>query len=103
MGTIIVKDRQNKFHKLNAEPGLKIMEIIRDAGLDIEAACGGCCACATCHVYIDNTWINKLNVIDEEEESMLDQAFYVSNLSRLSCQLEFEEKLNGIEMTLAPE
>ena len=103
MGTIIVKDRQNKFHKLNAEPGLKIMEIIRDAGLDIEAACGGCCACATCHVYIDNAWINKLNAIDDDEESMLDQAFYVSNLSRLSCQLEFEEKLDGIEMTLAPE
>ena len=103
MSTIIVKDREGNFHKLKAENGLKIMEIIRDAGLDIEAACGGCCACATCHVYIDNSWLTKLDKKDEEEESMLDQAFYVNNNSRLSCQLEFKEQLDGIELTLAPE
>ena len=103
MGTIIAKDRQNKFHKLNAESGLKIMEIIRDAGLDIEAACGGCCACATCHVYIDDEWLSKLDKIEDEEESMLDQAFYVKNVSRLSCQLEYNENLDGIKLTLAPE
>ena len=44
------------------------MEIIRDEGVDIEAACGGCCACATCHVYIDEKWVNKLNPIDDDEE-----------------------------------
>ena len=103
MRSIIVKDRQGNFHKLEADIGLKIMEIIRDAGLDIEAACGGCCACATCHVYVHNNWIEKLNPKDEEEESMLDQAFNVKNNSRLSCQLEFEEKLDGIELILAPE
>ena len=79
------------------------MEISRDAGLDIEAACGGCCACATSHVYVHNNLIKKLNPKDEEEESMLDQAFQVKEFSRLSCQLEFEEKLDGIELTLAPE
>ena len=103
MRSIIVKDRQGNFHKLEADIGLKIMEIIRDAGLDIEAACGGCCACATCHVYVHNNWIEKLNPKDEEEESMLDQAFNVKSISRLSCQLEFEEKLDGIELILAPE
>ena len=103
MRSIIVKDRQGNFHKLEADIGLKIMEIIRDAGLDIEAACGGCCACATCHVYVHNNWIEKLNPKDEEEESMLDQAFNVKNISRLSCQLEFVEKLDGIELILAPE
>ena len=103
MRSIIVKDRQGNSHKLEADIGLKIMEIIRDAGLDIEAACGGCCACATCHVYVHNNWIEKLNPKDEEEESMLDQAFNVKNNSRLSCQLEFEEKLDGIELILAPE
>ena len=103
MRSIIVKDRQGNSHKLEADIGLKIMEIIRDAGLDIEAACGGCCACATCHVYIDENWLSKLDIIYEEEESMLDQAFYVNSTSRLSCQLEFEEKLDGIELTLAPE
>ena len=79
------------------------MEIIRDAGLDIEAACGGCCACATCHVYISENWQKKLKTKNEEEDSMLDQAFHVENTSRLSCQLEFNEKIDGIELTLAPE
>ena len=79
------------------------MEIIRDAGLDIEAACGVCCACATCHVYVENSWVTKLDKIDEDEESMLDQAFYVFDNSRLSCQLEFNEKIDGIELILAPE
>ena len=56
MTNIYVKDRQGNTQELQAEAGLTLMEIIRDAGLDIEAACGGCCACATCHVYIDNDW-----------------------------------------------
>ena len=103
MGTIFVNDREGNSHKLDAQIGMKIMEIIRDAGLDIEAACGGCCACATCHVYVSNSWFEKLNTKNDEEDSMLDQAFYVKNNSRLSCQLEFEEKLDGIKLTLAPE
>ena len=103
MSKIFVTDREENIHELKAEIGLTLMEIIRDAGLDIEAACGGCCACATCHVYVNNNWIEKLNPKEEEEESMLDQAFHVKNISRLSCQLEFEEKLDGIELTLAPE
>ena len=103
MGKIIVKDREGNSHKLIADNGLKIMEIIRDAGLDIEAACGGCCACATCHVYVDNGWSSKLTMREEDEESLLDQAFHVNNNSRLSCQLEYTDELDGIELTLAPE
>jgi len=103
MGIIKVKDRQDKFHQLDAEHGSTIMEIIRDAGLDIEAACGGCCACATCHVYISSEWVKKLKQIDDDEESMLDQAFHVTNNSRLGCQLEYSEDFNGMELTLAPE
>ena len=103
MGTSFVKDREGNSHKLRADVGSTIMEIIRDAGLEIEAACGGCCACATCHVYVDENWHNKLKTIDAEEISMLDQAFYVINNSRLSCQLEFDEKIDGIELVLAPE
>ena len=103
MGAIFVKDREGKSHKLRADAGSTIMEIIRDAGLEIEAACGGCCACATCHVYVSEIWLKRLKTMDEEENSMLDQAFFVNNSSRLSCQLEFDEKINGIELTLAPE
>ena len=103
MGIINVTDRDGKLHQLSAEYGLKIMEIIRDAGLDIEAACGGCCACATCHVYVENEWFSKLEHISSEEESMLDQAFNVEKNSRLACQIEFNEKIDGINIELAKE
>ena len=103
MGTIFVKDREGNSPKLSGEAGLMIMEIIRDAGLDIEAACGGCCACATCHVYIDPIWFKRLKIKDDDEESMLDQTFHLTNTSRLSCQIEFQEEMDGIELTLAPE
>ena len=103
MSKIYVNDREGNTHELRSETGLTLMEIIRDAGLDIEAACGGCCACATCHVYIDNDWIGKLPKIENDEESMLDQAFHVTNESRLGCQIEYSDDLNGIKLTLAPE
>ena len=103
MGKIKVTDREGKLHELEADLGSTIMEIIRDAGLDIEAACGGCCACATCHVYVTNDKINELEPIDDDEESMLDQAFEVKPNSRLAFQLEFNDDLEGLLVELAPE
>ena len=103
MSTVYVKDREGNSHEIKSENGLTLMEIIRDAGLDIEAACGGCCACATCHIYIDKEWLDKLPKIEEEEESMLDQAFHVTNQSRLGCQIQYSDKFNGIKVELAPE
>ena len=103
MGIIKVKDRDGEIHELNADKGSTIMEIVRDAGLDIEAACGGCCACATCHVYITNSKIENLIAIDDDEESMLDQAFEVKNNSRLGCQIEYKDEIDGMELTLAPQ
>ena len=103
MTKIIVKDREGKVQELSADIGLTLMEIIREAGMDIEAACGGCCACATCHIYVDKDWYSKLLAREEEEESMLDQAFNVKDNSRLGCQIEFNEGLDGIKVELAPE
>ena len=103
MGIIKVKDRDGKVYDLEAQKGFTIMEIIRDAGLNIEAACGGCCACATCHVYITNDKIEKLVDMDDDEESMLDQAFSVQKNSRLGCQIEYKDEFDGMELTLAPE
>ena len=103
MGSIFVTDRDGVEHKIEANNGLTLMEIIREAGLDIEAACGGCCACATCHLYIDEKWTDKLEKIKDDEESMLDQAFNVRKTSRLGCQIEFSSKIAGIQVTLAPE
>ena len=103
MTKIIVKDREGNVQELSADIGLTLMEIIRDAGMDIEAACGGCCACATCHLYIDEDWLSKLSVKEDDEESMLDQAFNVKDNSRLGCQIEFNDELDGIKVELAPE
>ena len=103
MGKLKVEDRQGIIHELAADQGSSVMEIIRDAGLDIEAACGGCCACATCHVYINEKWISNLNPLNEDEDSMLDQTFSFKKNSRLSCQIEYTDDLDGMELTLAPE
>ena len=103
MTKIIVKDREGNVQELSADVGLTLMEIIRDAGMDIEAACGGCCACATCHLYVDKDWFSKLAASEHDEESMLDQAFNVEDNSRLGCQIEFNDELDGIKIELAPE
>ena len=100
---IRVIDRDGNKHELEGDPNSTLMEILRDADLDIEAACGGCCACATCHVYINDQWLEKIRPKDDDEESMLDQAFDVRNTSRLSCQINLSEELDGIELELAPE
>jgi len=103
MTKIFVTDRRGKKHEVKAEINSTLMEIIRDEGLEIEAACGGCCACATCHVYVDDTWIRALPEKSDDEEAMLDQAFNIKDNSRLSCQLNFSDELDGLKLELAPE
>jgi ferredoxin, 2Fe-2S len=99
---IHVTDQQGKRHSLDAVEGWRVMEIIREHGLDIKAECGGACACATCHVYVAPEWAAKLHTPHDEEHEMLDGAFHVEDNSRLSCQIIMSERLNGIELRLAP-
>ena len=103
MATVHVTDRDGIAHALDATTGWSVMEIIREAGLPIEAACGGCCACATCHVYVEPEWLPKLTAPNPDETMMLDEAFEVRDNSRLSCQLRFGDQLDGLTVTLAPE
>ena len=98
---IRVIDRNGNKHELEGDSNSTLMEILRDADLGIEAACGGCCACATCHVYINDQWLEKISTKDDDEESMLDQAFDVKNTSRLSCQISLSDELDGIELEIA--
>ena len=100
--TIKVIDHDGKEHQLDATVGFSIMEIIRDAGLDIEAICGGCCACDNCDCYIGEESIDKISTPDDDEESMLEESFDIKKNSRLSCQIPFSEELDGITLTLAP-
>jgi 2Fe-2S ferredoxin len=103
LGSVFVVDRNGVEHELPAEPGKKVMEIIRDAGLPIEALCGGCCACSTCHVYVDEEWLPKLAPAQADEIETLGLAFEVRDTSRLSCQLPYTPELDGMRMTLGAE
>ena len=103
MATITVIDREGEEHTIEATPGWSVMEIIRENDLPIEAACGGCCACATCHVYIGPEWFAKLPAPSEEELSMLDEAFEVEANSRLSCQVLLTAAQDGMAVTVAPD
>ena len=98
---IYVTDQTGVEHELDAVSGWRVMEIIRDYGLPITAECGGSCACATCHVYVDEQWANKIPTIREEEEDMLDEVFHLQKNSRLSCQIIMDETLNGLRVKLA--
>lgn len=89
-------------HALEALEGWRVMEVIRDWGLPILAECGGACACATCHVYVDEAWLDKLPPRSEEEEEKLDEAFDVRDNSRLSCQILMSDDLDGLHVTIAP-
>ena len=100
---IVVTDRDGATHRLPALEGWRVMEIVKDAGLPLKAECGGALACATCHVYVAPQWSSKLFPKSDEEDEMLDQAFMVKPVSRLSCQILMSPELNGLEITLAPE
>jgi 2Fe-2S ferredoxin len=99
---LIVTDRDGQTHTLDALEGWRVMEVIRDHGLPIKAECGGACACATCHVYVDPAWLEALVEPSEEEIDMLDEAFEVRDDSRLSCQILMAPELSGLRVTLAP-
>jgi len=100
---ILVTDGHDVVHEVEATDGWTVMEIIRDAGLPIKAECGGSCVCATCHVIVDEAWADKLPAKAEEEIDMLDLTLKLFETSRLSCQIEFDEDLDGLEVSLAPD
>ena len=99
---LLVTDHDGREHQLEALEGWRVMEVIRDWGLSIKAECGGACACATCHVYVDQEWIPRLAPPNDEEIDQLDSAFFVEPNSRLACQLLVSPELNGLRLTLAP-
>ena len=94
-------DLEGKTHELLATDEWSVMEIIREGGIPILAQCGGSCACATCHIYVDPAWKNKLPEPTEEEVGMLDGAFEVTEDSRLACQILFNKDLDGLKVALA--
>ncbi|NJO35036.1 MAG: 2Fe-2S iron-sulfur cluster binding domain-containing protein [Rhodospirillales bacterium] len=82
---------------VEGEAGMTVMETAKKHLVDgIEAECGGACACATCHVYVDDAWRERVGPPAEMEEDMLDFAFDVRESSRLSCQIKVTPELDGL-------
>lgn len=100
---ITVIDREGQQHQLIAptDMNMNLMEVCKSYELPVKGTCGGMAMCASCHCYIDSSHL--LNEPSEDEEDMLDQAFFVENNSRLGCQIFMSSHLEGLKVTLAPE
>jgi|TARA_B110000438_G_C15809110_1_gene648790 2Fe-2S ferredoxin len=89
-------------HEVDVDAGYTVMEGAVNNDLDgLPAECGGACACATCHAYIDPQWLSKLPALDDMEDSMLDAAFDRRDNSRLTCQIEVTNELDGLVVHIA--
>lgn len=100
MTKITFIDNNGTAREVEAKNGISVMEAaVQNMVPGIDADCGGACACATCHVYVDEDWISKLKAKDDMEDSMLDFAENVQYNSRLSCQITVSDALNGLIVT----
>jgi 2Fe-2S ferredoxin len=102
-GAFRVTDRAGVHHLLPGIDGLRLMEIMRECGLEIPATCGGACLCGTCHVFVAPEWSDRLPAPRPEEDAMLDQLAGLTPFSRLACQIIWSsETLDGLRVSLAP-
>ncbi len=100
MPKITYTDKKGNKKTIEVSNGLSVMEgAIQNNIVGIDADCGGSMACATCHVYVKEEWLDKLEKIQEGEQDMLDMAFEPKKNSRLSCQIIVSDKLEGLEIT----
>ena len=97
MAKITYIEHTNKRHIVEVPNNMSVMEgAVKNNITGIDADCGGSMACATCHVYVDEKWFNKLEKKEEGEEDMLDMAYQPNKFSRLSCQLLVSDELDGL-------
>ena len=103
MTKITYKDFQGNSKTINVENGLSVMEgAIQNEIPGIDADCGGSMACATCHVYVNDEWFNKIPKAEDAEVDMIDMAYEPKKNSRLSCQIIVGDELDGLEV-ITPE
>ena len=101
MTKVIYKDFKGNSKTIEVENGLSVMEgAIQNEIPGIDADCGGGMACATCHVYVNDEWLDKLPTKEDGEEDMLDMAFEPKQNSRLSCQLTVSDELDGLVVNI---
>lgn len=104
MPTIHVTGRDGTEKPVTVDNGVTAMEAIRDNGFDeLLALCGGCCSCATCHIHVDPDWKAKLPEMSEDEDDLLESSDHRDEFSRLSCQIEMTDDLDGLKVVVAEE
>jgi ferredoxin, 2Fe-2S len=104
MPKLIVTTRDGTVKEVDGDAGLTVMEVIRDGGVDeLLALCGGCCSCATCHVYVDPEFADRIAAMGEDENDLLESSDHRDDRSRLSCQIPFSAALDGLKVTIAAE
>ncbi len=100
MPRIVFIEADGNRKEVEAPLGLSIMEVAQKFDIDIEGACEGSLACATCHVIVEPNWYARLEDPSEDEEDMLDLAFDLQQTSRLGCQIVVTEEMEGLEVAL---
>ena len=99
MPTVFFETLDSEIVAVEGDAGDIVMELARAQGIDgIDAECGGGCACATCHVHVDPAWMAKVGPPSEIEQDMLEFDGEVSETSRLSCQIELTDELDGLRV-----
>ena len=101
MAKIKYIEHGGKEHVVEVKSGMTVMEgAVKNLIPGIDADCGGACACATCHVYVDASWLSKIESMQEMEKTMLDFAEGVESNSRLSCQIKVTDALDGFTVRM---
>jgi 2Fe-2S ferredoxin len=104
MPLLNIKDRDGQLTVVESDTGYSVMDILQRNKYDVAAICGGCCSCATCHVYVDDSYVGKLQELAGDELVLVESSeFFREGQSRLSCQIQFTDELDGIQLELAPE
>ncbi|MEN9789382.1 MAG: hypothetical protein RLZZ473_1446 [Pseudomonadota bacterium] len=103
MPLLKVVDRDGREHDVPARSGQKLMETLRELDYGISAICGGMCSCATCHVYIEGDWAAKIPAAMSDERELIAELAHHKSGSRLSCQIEMTDALDGLRVTIAPD
>jgi ferredoxin, 2Fe-2S len=101
MALIKVTDRDGNEHDVEANVGFTLMENLRDLDYGVAAVCGGMCACATCHVYVDPEWLSQLPTPQSDELDLVRDLSTFRDNSRLSCQIKFTESMAGLKVRIA--
>ena len=103
MINISVKDLDGQVHEIQGREGDSLMEVLRAFEWGTPAHCGGLCSCGTCHVYLDEDWLDKFQQKDPEEEDLLGVFDTTKGNSRLSCQLILQADHDGLKLSIAAE